>query len=111
MQLIEEALQRGLSVIVDNTNPTPEDRAPILALARRYGAETVGFAFDSPIDDCLARNASRSGRERVPDRALHITAGRLQPPTREEGFDRLYRVGLAPGGGFAVEELGEGGEG
>jgi predicted kinase len=42
MRLIEEALTEGRSVVVDNTNPTVEDRAPIIALTRRYGAEVVG---------------------------------------------------------------------
>src|SRR5690242_13264596 len=62
MQLIEEALKEGRSVVVDNTNPTVEDRAPIIALARGYGARVIGFSFDSCLGDCLERNARRSGR-------------------------------------------------
>jgi predicted kinase len=107
MQLIEEALQQGRSVVVDNTNPTAEDRAPLIEVARRYGAEVVGFFFESELEDCLERNRRRAGRERVPDRALHITLNRLRPPTPAEGFDRLYRVALAAGGDFMVQDYGQ----
>jgi predicted kinase len=46
LQLIEEALHNGRSVVVDNTNPTVDDRALILALARSYDARTVGLCFE-----------------------------------------------------------------
>jgi predicted kinase len=106
MQLIDEALREGRSVVVDNTNPTAEDRAPLVEAARRHGAEAVGFFFDSRLEDCLERNRRRTGRERVPDKALYIAFSRLRPPAPAEGFDRLYRVALATGGGFTVEESG-----
>jgi hypothetical protein len=47
MQLIEQALKQGWSVVVDNSNPTVEDRAPNVELARRYGA--VQHALDRGI--------------------------------------------------------------
>ena len=45
------------------------------------------------------------GRERVPDKALFITFRKLREPTMTEGFDRLYRVRLAPEGRFIVDEF------
>jgi predicted kinase len=106
MQLIEEALREGRSVVVDNTNPTEEDRAPIIALARAHGAEVVGVSFESKLEDCLARNRQRVGRDRVPDRALYITRARLRAPSLGEGFDRIYRVRPAPDGEFIVSDHG-----
>lgn len=105
MFLIEEALREGRSVVVDNTNPTVEDRAAIIALARRYGAEVVGYVFDTPIEECLARNAERPGKARVPDAAVFITRKRLRPPTLGEGFDRLYCVRPAADGQVTVERI------
>jgi predicted kinase len=90
---------------VDNTNPTVGDRAPIIELARSYGAEVIGFFLESRLGDCLERNARRTGRERVPDKAILITYRRLRAPTLGEGFDRLNRVRLAPDGRFIVEGL------
>jgi predicted kinase len=104
MFLIEEALCAGHSVVVDNTNPTTEDRTPIITLARSYGATVTGYFFDAPLEECLERNSRRTGKERVPDRALHIAAKRLQPPLFEEGFDRLFRVRLTPEGEFMTSE-------
>ena len=93
-QLIEAALRAGRSVVVDNTNPTAEDRRPLVELGRQFGAGVVGYYFDSGVRDCLARNARREGRARVPDVAVFATAKRLVPPSRNEGFDELYRVRL-----------------
>jgi predicted kinase len=104
MQLIEVALEEGRSVVVDNTNPTEEDRAPIIVMARAYAAESVGFCFESHLQSCLDRNAARTGREKVPDKALYITLRRLRKPALSEGFDRLYRVQVAPAGQFVVRE-------
>ncbi|MHC5541263.1 AAA family ATPase [Singulisphaera rosea] len=105
MFLIEEALREGRSVVVDNTNPTVEDRAVIIALARRYEAEVAGYVFDTPIEQCLARNAERLGKARVPDAAVFITRQRLRPPTLGEGFDRLHRVRPVPDGQVTVERF------
>lgn len=102
--LIEAALREGRSVVVDNTNPTVEDRAAIIALARAHGACVIGFYFDSPLADCLERNSRRAGKERVPDSALFITQRRLRPPALDEGFDRLEQVSLSPGYGFLIRE-------
>lgn len=102
MQLIEEALRDGRPVVVDNTNPTVEDRAAIIELARRHEARVVGIHFDSPFEDCLERNAGRSGKAKVPTVALLCTRGRMQVPTMQEGFDRLDRVVLTRSGEFIV---------
>src|SRR5262245_56445074 len=55
--LIAEALAAGKSVVVDNTNPSVEERAGIIEVARSAGAHVVGYFFDSPLADCAARNA------------------------------------------------------
>jgi predicted kinase len=91
-QLVEAALRSGRPAVVDNTNPTAEDRRPLVELGRRFGARIVVYHFDSGVRDCLARNARREGRARVPDVAIFATAKRLEPPSRDEGFDELYRV-------------------
>lgn len=102
-QLIEEALARGASVVVDNTNPTPAVRAPLIALGHTYGAQVIGYYFDTPLGVCLARNRQREGRARVPDIALFATRKTLTPPALAEGFDRLFRVTLTDEGAYSVE--------
>ncbi|HZC79819.1 MAG TPA: ATP-binding protein, partial [Ktedonobacterales bacterium] len=101
-QLIAEALAAGRSVVVDNTNPTPEVRAPLIALGRQYGATIVGYSFASTAGESLARNRQRQGKARVPDVAIFATRKRLVPPSYAEGFDQLYAVRIADGGRFAI---------
>jgi predicted kinase len=93
-QLISESLTLGHSVVIDNTNPSKEVRAPLIALARRYGARTIGYFFSGDARDALRRNRAREGRHRVPDVAIFSIRKRLEPPSLEEGFDRLYVVRL-----------------
>jgi predicted kinase len=97
-QLIEDALRAGQSVVVDNTNATAADRAPLIALGRAYGAygaEIVGYYFETPVSESLARNRQRQGKQRVPDVAIYATNKRLERPSYAEGFDRLYAVRIA----------------
>ncbi|GBF04395.1 putative kinase [Deinococcus aerius] len=101
-QLIAEALVSGRSVVVDNTNPTREDRAGAMTLAREHGATVTGYVFVTDLAAALERNRRREGKARVPDVAIYAAAKRLQPPSPEEGFDTLFAVRLTPAGGFEV---------
>jgi predicted kinase len=103
LRRLSEALGEGRAVVVDNTQVSRRARAGVLAVARAQGAHVVGYFFAVRLQECLARNARRTGRARVPEEAVCILAQQLQPPARSEGFDALYRVALRPDGGFQVE--------
>lgn len=94
---IVAALTAGRSVVVDNTNPTPVVRAPLIALGRRHGARVIACYFETTIKDAVARNRAREGKARVPDVAIFVTAKKLVPPTAEEGFDEVRVIApIAP---------------
>jgi predicted kinase len=93
-QLVEAALAAGRSVVVDNTNPRVADRAPIIAAARRHGAEVIGYFFATDAAEALRRNRAREGRDRVPAVAIFATRKRLEVPTFAEGFDHLFVVAV-----------------
>jgi predicted kinase len=99
---IRAALRQGHDVVVDNTNVRVDDRRPLIDLGREHGARVVGFVFESPLADCLRRNAAREGRARIPDVGLHVTRHRYQRPSAEEGFDALWSVRLIEGRPFEV---------
>lgn len=103
-QLIEAALQAGSSVVVDNTNPTVEDRASLIQLGKMYGAEIIGYYFKSEVKQCLDRNQQRSGKARVPNVAIYVTIKKLVRPSYVEGFDRLFYVQMAGDSNFEVRE-------
>jgi predicted kinase len=102
-QLIEAALGAGSSVVVDNTNPTVEDRRPLIELGRELGAKIVGYYFDSTVRQCVGRNRRRAGKDQVPDVAIFATAKRLVLPSYSEGFDELFRVRVTDESTFEVQ--------
>jgi predicted kinase len=98
MALIERALRRGESVVIDNTNPRIEDRSPLIAMGRVFGAKIVGYYFEARAPECLRRNALRQGHTRVPDVAIYATARKLELPRGAEGFDAVFRMRLIEAG-------------
>ncbi|HEX5474502.1 MAG TPA: AAA family ATPase [Vicinamibacterales bacterium] len=101
-RLVREALAAGESVVVDNTNASPAERAPSIRIAHEYGAAVVGYFVEASTREAVARNRRREGRARVPDVAVFACAKRLVPPTLAEGFDQIHHVRVQPDGGFAV---------
>ena len=85
-------------MVVDNTNPTGEERRPLVALGREHGARVVGYYFEAGVRGCIERNRGRRGKARVPDVAIYATAKKLVPPSRSEGFDELFRARIARDG-------------
>ena len=100
-QLLHAALSAGRSVVVDNTNPTPEDRRPLVQLGHEHGAKVLGCYFEASVRGCLRRNEMREGKARVPDVAIYATAKKLVAPSTEEGFDEIICVRLS-GSAFEV---------
>jgi predicted kinase len=88
-RVVAELLAAGHSVVVDNTAPSAEERAPLIAAARAAGVSVRCIWVDTPLELCLERNEARQGRARVPLVGLYATRGRFVPPTVAEGFDRV----------------------
>lgn len=94
-QQIDEALGAGRSVVVDNTNPSRESRAPLIAIGHRRGARVIAVYFEVHVPTSLMRNRAREGKARVPDIAIFRTKKHLVPPALDEGFDEV-RIIPAP---------------
>ena len=89
---IEKALAAGQSVVVDNTNPSREVRAPLIALGKRHGARIIAYYFECSARVAIARNEQREGKGRVPKVAIFTTQKKLQPPALDEGFDEVHVI-------------------
>jgi predicted kinase len=108
-RVVAELLAAGSSVVVDNTSPAPEDRAPLVAAAREAGVPVRAVLVDTAPEVCQARNDARDGQARVPLVGLFATRARFVPPTTAEGFERIDVVcgddgtarAAGPGGGSA----------
>ena len=90
--------------VVDNTNASSSERQVYLKAVRERNFRVVGYYFQSRVSDCIQRNAERSGKAQLPERAILGTAARMEIPTRSEGFDELWYVRIDESGKFVVEE-------
>lgn len=90
--MIAECHRSGADYVVDNTNPTREDRARYIPAARAAGYHVVGYFMQSRLQECIRRNDLRQGKERIPAAAIAMISNRLEMPSRAEGFDELYFV-------------------
>lgn len=88
-RVVAELLAAGRSVVVDNTNPSPVERAPLVAAARAAAVPVRAVWVATPPEVAEARNAAREGAARVPDVGVLATRRRLRPPMLAEGFDRV----------------------
>lgn len=103
--LLHACIEAIQPFVVDNTNPTIEERRRYLDPARAAAFRVVGYFFDSTPSQALGRNELRSVPDRVPIVGILGTKRRLQVPLIEEGYSALYRVQIEPGGGFVVEQM------
>ena len=104
LQLVEAALQAQRPVVIDNTNATVEAREPLIDLGHMYEAEVIGYYFESTVSQCIERNRQRTGKARVPDVAIYVTAKKLVRPSYAEGFDKLFYVRIAQDSTFEIRD-------
>lgn len=102
--LLEACLRMKQPFVVDNTNPTPQDRQRYITAAKEAGFRVVGYYFALRLETALQRNAERQGRQRIPEKGVLATYRRLQCPKRAEGFDLLHYVRSVGGERFVVED-------
>ena len=76
---------------IDATNLRREHREPFLQLAREHGCSVQATYFQVPAAVCRARNTARN--RRVPTDVMEAMAAGLEPPSFEEGFQRIVTVG------------------
>lgn len=80
--------------VVDNTNPTREERKRYVDLAKAKKFKVICYYFKARPEETIPRNLKRTGKEKIPEVGIRGTYKRLEIPTPEEGFDELYYVEL-----------------
>lgn len=106
-QFLQTCLKTSTKFVIDNTNPTPDDRARYIEPAQAADFRVVGYYFQSKLEEVLARNAQRPREQRIPDAGVLNTYNRLQLPSYEEGFDDLFYVRIGDADDFIVEAWAE----
>jgi len=69
-ELVLTGLQLGQSIIIDDTNFNPEHESAYRMLATEFEAEFEVKEFDTLLITCLARNAKREGRSKMPESVI-----------------------------------------
>jgi predicted kinase len=103
--LLRACIEAKQPFVVDNTNPTIKSRRRYIVPARIAGFSLVSFYFHILLGDAIARNRARPPREQLRPGAIVGTYRRLQPPSKQEGYARIYLVGSDDGSGFTVTEI------
>lgn len=101
---LDASFRAKQSFVVDNTNPTADDRRRYIEPAKKHNFRIVGYYFEPNFAESMKRNESRTGRDKVPEVGIKSVMKQLQMPDFNEGFDELYRVRTGDGK-FDVEEL------
>ncbi|MEV6713147.1 polynucleotide kinase-phosphatase [Lentzea sp. NPDC051208] len=85
-------LEAGRVTVIDATNVQPQDRAQLVAVARKANVLPVAIVLDTPTEVCLARNAQRPDR----DFGAHVVKRHRAALRRslkylgKEGFKRVH---------------------
>ncbi len=93
-RFLELSFETNQKIVIDNTNITIKERKKYIDLAKEHNYKIIGYYFQSKIKDCIARNDTRTGKEKIPTKGIAGTFGRLEKPSFEEGFEELYFVSL-----------------
>lgn len=108
--LIAACLAGKTRLVVDNTNLRKAERAHYISAAKAGGFAVIGYFFQSLLADALRRNQERPEQDRIAAKGVMGGSGRLELPSRREGFDELYFVRIDPDAGFTIDPWREAGE-
>lgn len=102
--LFDACIAAKQKVVVDNTNPTAEERARYIKPAEEAGFKIIGYYFQSKLEDCKRRNVERAPCRIVPVPGILSTSKKLEIPSLAEGFSELHYIRIDEEGEFLVEE-------
>ncbi|AZH30439.1 AAA family ATPase [Paenibacillus sp. M-152] len=100
LQTSIETMQR---FVVDNTNPTVEERKKYIDACKNKGFKIIGYYFEPDCAESIKRNEQRTGKEYIPEIGIKSVMSKLEVPSYEEGFDEIYSV-ISSEGTFRIEK-------
>jgi predicted kinase len=92
--IFQACLAAKQSVVIDNTNPTRQDRGRYIEPAKSQAFSVHGYYMVTSLEVCLERNRTREDDLAVPEQAIRATWKKMEKPRLDEGFNELYTVEL-----------------
>lgn len=102
--LFEACLASKTKMVIDKVNVSEADRQELIQQALSQHFEVVAYYFDVSIDEALKRNNQRHGQANIPEIGIRGTLKRLEKPSFDEGFHRIYSVKVL-NNDFEVKEI------
>ena len=101
--IFEACLTSKTKMVIDNTNPTREDRARYIGRAKDAGFEVISYYFETDLNSTLERNSYRTGKANIPEVGVRATYKKLEIPSLDEGFDEIFKVKIVGNGEFQIQ--------
>lgn len=89
---LNRAILRRNSCVWDQTNLTKKSRKDKLKMIPNDW-KVIGLYFPVSVEDAIARNKKRYMKT-IPDKVIEDMAARIEEPSFDEGFEKIYRVTL-----------------
>eukprot|EP00118_Oscarella_pearsei_P004096 m.17042 g.17042 ORF g.17042 m.17042 type:complete len:581 (+) comp27275_c0_seq3:32-1774(+) len=110
VQVAEEMLKKGKSVVIDNTSPDIESRSRYVAVAQKAGVESRCFLFDLSVEQARHNNAFRElkggpEKKNIPKQVFFSYRSKFEKPQVKEGFSQIVTVNFI--GDFESQDDGD----
>ncbi|BCL34089.1 ATP-binding protein [Nostoc sp. MS1] len=102
--LLQACLEGKQPFVVDNTNPSVEERLHYIIPAKNHKFRVIAYYFQADLEQCKQRNNQRPTKQVVPLVGLLGTYKKLVIPKLQEGFDAIYTVKSELDYSFIIEE-------
>lgn len=96
-KLIDFCIETDMNAVIDNTNISVEVRKTYIERFKASGYQITGYYFKTDLGRAVKWNDRRKGKENIPMPGILGTHKKLELPSFEEGFDRLYYVDFEDG--------------
>jgi bifunctional polynucleotide phosphatase/kinase len=101
LKVAKDTLDEGVSVIIDNTNPSVSGRSDYINLARSQNIPVRCFYFQTSLELAAHLNYVRvretGGKvRRIPEVAYKMYKKNFEPPTTEEGITEIIEIDFHP---------------
>jgi predicted kinase len=83
-----------MSFVIDNTNITRKIRNKYILISREMAIPVIGYYFRTNLERSLQWNSRRTGKECIPNAGILGTHKRLEIPSIDEGFTKLFYVDI-----------------
>jgi len=102
-KFIDLAFQSQSKIVIDNTNPTKNERLKYISQAKTNKYKVICYYFISTLEDSIIRNENRIGKEKISEIGIKSTFKKLEKPNFQEGFDEIYNIELI-NNNFKIEQ-------